>query len=397
MIEWKEVEDYTSYVVSNTGIVKEKGSERVMPQTVNGGFWCTNLVSDYGKKALCKVHRLVAIAFIPNPEKLYSVEHKEDRLNNDVDNLRWKPKMVKEVKLKEPEPTVDYLGTTYTAKEFAKFCGVSTNLIRSRLSCGWTTVECKVGRRNFTGEGVSYDGYWFPTERECKAYQWEKELERREQAKIDKAKGIQERIKNRLAYRKAGVGNFVNYPIPGIVGRKQLKVYRVWSSMISRCYSLTNQSYDRYGGRGVYVCEEWHEFQNFAAWYYEQYQEDDWHIDKDILSPVDDVRYSPETCVFIPAVLNTLLATMQDQMRDLPMGVMRTKTKGVYSCQYITEGKRYHKKFTDIYEAGLYYKLHKEAEIKRFTEGFKDKLPESAYQFFINYTISIREEFQTPP
>lgn len=71
MEEWKEVEDYTSYIISNTGVVKEKSTNREMPQTVNGGFWCTNLVSDYGKKALCKVHRLVAIAFIPNPDKLY--------------------------------------------------------------------------------------------------------------------------------------------------------------------------------------------------------------------------------------------------------------------------------------------------------------------------------------
>lgn len=396
MEEWKEVEGYTSYDVSNTGVVRERSNGRIMPQTINGGFWCTNLISDYGKSSLCKVHRLVAIAFIPNPDNLYSVEHKEDRLLNHVDNLRWKPKMVKEVKVKESESTIDHLGTIYTFKEFASLCVIAVNVLRSRLSYGWTTVECKVGRRNFTGKGVSYDGYWFPTERECKAYQWEKELERREQSKIDKAKGVQERIENRLAYRKAGVGNFVNYPIPGIVDRKQLKVYRVWSSMISRCYSISNQSYGRYGGRGVYVCNEWHEFQNFAAWYYDQYQEDDWHIDKDILSPADDVRYSPETCVFIPAVLNTLLATMQDQMRDLPMGVLKSKTEGVYYCQYNSKGVKQYKRFTNIYDAAVHYKINKELEITRLTEEYKGKLPEHIYQFFINYSIDIREEFKTP-
>lgn len=388
MEEWKEVEGYTSYVVSNTGIVKEKGTERVMPQTVNGGFWCTNLISDFGKSALCKVHRLVAIAFIPNPDNLYVVDHKEDRLNNEADNLQWRLKKVKEIKVKPPEPTVNHLGFIITLKEFASICGVPASIVRARLSVGWTTVECKVGKRNYTGTGVSFDGYWFPTEREYKDYQWEKELERREQAKIDKAKGIQERIESRLAYRKAGVGNFVNYPIPGIVGRQQLKVYRVWSGIISRCYAPKNQSYSRYGGRGVYTCTEWLEFQGFAAWYNEQYKGEDWHIDKDIL--VDgNLVYSPETCTFVPPSINTFFATLPKNEGFLPT---LNFDKGGYKASVSDGSYKYNKTFKSQYEGFVFYKKFKEDRAKELAKEFAGVVDQRVTQSLLDFTVTLPPE-----
>lgn len=396
MEEWKEVEGFSKYEVSNTGKIREKESLREIPQPLNNNYLCANMYRDDGVKVLCKVHRVVALAFIPNTENVHNVDHKENRLNNSVDNLQWRPKKVREVK---PEKTLTFLDKTYTYDEFCKEAGCEISTLKERLKAAWTIRECYTGIKA-PRNGYEDGSYWYPTKWVYKEYidsvQASNKLKRKVQIEQERLEGIEQRKQNRLDYRKFGVGNFVNYPIPGIVGRKQLKVYRVWSSMLGRCYATTNQSYDRYGGRGVYVCDEWLEFQNFAVWYYAQYQEDDWHIDKDILSPADDVRYSPETCVFIPAILNTLLASMQDQMRDLPMGVARTKTKGVYSCQYISEGNRYHQTFKDIYAAGLHYKENKEAEIKRLTETFKDKLPESVYQFFINYNIVVREEFKIP-
>jgi hypothetical protein len=41
--------------------------------------------------------------------------------------------------------------------------------------------------------------------------------------------------------------------------------YRTWRSMIRRCYDASLRSFDRYGGRGIQVCERWHEFENFLA------------------------------------------------------------------------------------------------------------------------------------
>lgn len=41
--------------------------------------------------------------------------------------------------------------------------------------------------------------------------------------------------------------------------------YGVWQTMKSRCYNPKADSYERYGGRGIRVCERWMEFANFYA------------------------------------------------------------------------------------------------------------------------------------
>jgi hypothetical protein len=44
------------------------------------------------------------------------------------------------------------------------------------------------------------------------------------------------------------------------------KSYYIWQSMISRCYNPNHKSYDRYGGRGITVCESWRlEFKEFLS------------------------------------------------------------------------------------------------------------------------------------
>ncbi len=41
------------------------------------------------------------------------------------------------------------------------------------------------------------------------------------------------------------------------------KIYRLWCHMRERCYSTACKDYQRYGGRGIVVCERWHTFDNF--------------------------------------------------------------------------------------------------------------------------------------
>lgn len=41
--------------------------------------------------------------------------------------------------------------------------------------------------------------------------------------------------------------------------------YGSWQSMMQRCYCQTSQGYGRYGARGIRVCRQWHDFQNFLA------------------------------------------------------------------------------------------------------------------------------------
>jgi hypothetical protein len=43
------------------------------------------------------------------------------------------------------------------------------------------------------------------------------------------------------------------------------RLYQAWLSMRQRCQYSKGRHYDRYGGRGIAVCERWHDFANFAA------------------------------------------------------------------------------------------------------------------------------------
>lgn len=49
-------------------------------------------------------------------------------------------------------------------------------------------------------------------------------------------------------------------------GRKACRLYMVWDGMWSRCLYPRAKCYDRYGGRGIKVCDEWREYDTFRAW-----------------------------------------------------------------------------------------------------------------------------------
>lgn len=48
-------------------------------------------------------------------------------------------------------------------------------------------------------------------------------------------------------------------------GMRQIREYRVWQAMRERCENSNNKSYDRYGGRGISVCDRWQKFENFIS------------------------------------------------------------------------------------------------------------------------------------
>lgn len=48
-------------------------------------------------------------------------------------------------------------------------------------------------------------------------------------------------------------------------GMHGTKVYAAWSTMIRRCEDPNAEGYERYGGRGITVCERWHDFAAFYA------------------------------------------------------------------------------------------------------------------------------------
>ena len=94
--EWRDIKGYEGkYQVSNLGRVKSLGNnkskkEKILDPKSNMYGYKEVRLSKEGKRKPYKVHRLVAIYFIPNPNNYKEVNHKdENKQNNRIDNLEW--------------------------------------------------------------------------------------------------------------------------------------------------------------------------------------------------------------------------------------------------------------------------------------------------------------------
>ena len=93
---WRDVKDYEGlYQVSDRGRVKSlnyhrSDKEKILKQSKHkSGYMYAALYKD-GERKYYRVHRLVATAFIPNPENYSEVNHLDDNhSNNCVKNLEW--------------------------------------------------------------------------------------------------------------------------------------------------------------------------------------------------------------------------------------------------------------------------------------------------------------------
>ena len=85
---WKKYKG--NYVVSNLGNIKNIKTNRILKlRKSHRGYLKTN-ISVNGETETIFIHRIIAQAFIPNPNNLPQVNHKDEcKTNNCVDNLEW--------------------------------------------------------------------------------------------------------------------------------------------------------------------------------------------------------------------------------------------------------------------------------------------------------------------
>lgn len=199
---------------------------------------------------------------------------------------------------------------------------------------------------------------------------------------------IRGKVKNpshRSVYRTGfiGIGKY-NY-------KKSSKIYRIWSGLLERGYcSKFKEKYFTY--KYVTVCEEWHNFQNFAKWFEENYNPETmegWHLDKDIIVKGNKV-YSPETCCFVPQEINLLFTKCNSKRGLCSIGVCKVddKFKSSVSKNNKTTNIGF---FNTPEEAFQSYKTAKEKEIKRVADKWKPFITPETHQAMYNYQVAISD------
>ena len=168
--------------------------------------------------------------------------------------------------------------------------------------------------------------------------------------------------------------------------------------MLIRCYEpYTINKYPTY--IEVIVCKEWHNFQNFAKWYEENYYEigkGKMHLDKDILFKGCKI-YSPKTCIFVPERINYLFIKSNAIRGEYPIGVSWYKTSNKFRVQCKILDKENNRKvihlgyYTTSEEAFLAYKVFKENYIKQVADEYKKLIPQKLYEAMYKYEVEIND------
>lgn len=195
------------------------------------------------------------------------------------------------------------------------------------------------------------------------------------------------KVRNPYTPFVCGVGFFGEGSFKCKIGNSNTIQYEVWNGLFKRCYNLTRQQTKRPTYAGCLVAPEWHNYQNFAAWYTTQPNfGKGYHLDKD-LTILGNKLYSPNTCYLIPEEVNSLL-TGYNSKTEYPTGVhwCKTKNKFISQCntgEYTKSGTKkqtYLGAFDTAEQASIAYKIRKSSRILEVAEKFKSEISEPIYK-----------------
>ena len=239
---------------------------------------------------------------------------------------------------------------------------------------------CRVGEKHITNEGYEIEIIKYFSNINC-TIQFKDGLQIKNRQYVSIVKGI---IKNPnhksvLNIGFLGVGDYGS--------KTHIKIYNTWNSMLKRCY------YEKYQEKqptyiGCTVEESWHNFQVFAEWYDKNYIED-FALDKDILSKGNKV-YSPETCCFVPKIINNLFTGIRLNRGKYPIGVSKNGNK--FRAELNINGEHFILgTFDTPEEAFKAYKVAKEAHLKEMASLWRGRITEQVYKVMINYQVGITD------
>lgn len=175
------------------------------------------------------------------------------------------------------------------------------------------------------------------------------------------------------------------------------KIYKTWSNMLERCYNPYRiNKFMTY--IDVFVDEYFHNFQNFAKWYEENYYEVEgqrMHLDKDILVKGNKI-YSPFTCIFVPERINTLFTQSNKSRGKYPIGIVYNKNNTQNPLEvYVRNGSKNIRldcfPIDKPFQAFSCYKKAKEQIIKEVAEEYKYLIPIRLYEAMYSYKVEIND------
>lgn len=197
------------------------------------------------------------------------------------------------------------------------------------------------------------------------------------------------RVKNPFYPQVRGVGFFGEGPHKAKISGTNITTqeYVHWSGMLTRCY------YENYHNRfptytGCATDQQWHNFQEFAEWCQWQVGFNEGYVlDKDIIIKGNKI-YGPETCVFVPSEINSLVVTQVKPGKGVPAGISFQKSCQKYIVSCAVNGKNKNLgRYTCPEEAFAVYKNFKENLVKEKAEEYKQMLDVRAYHALINFEI----------
>lgn len=159
---WKDIPGYEGlYEISNFGNIKSfhnyRGRNNILKPKLKSGYYQIGLRKNNIRKWYT-LHRLVAEAFIPNPNNLPQVNHKdENKLNNNVENLEWCTVLynntygtrIERVKSKTSKPVYQYDLKNNFIKKYSSITEASKKL---NISAG-NIVSCCKKYKNYSNAG----------------------------------------------------------------------------------------------------------------------------------------------------------------------------------------------------------------------------------------------------
>jgi hypothetical protein len=177
-----------------------------------------------------------------------------------------------------------------------------------------------------------------------------------------------------------GIGiNDADYPVFLRLGDGKVwhcPIYRHWSNMLTRCTSVDGKySYDYQSNHngtyvGVTVCDEWLSFMKFREWAIDKNYLGN-QLDKDIIG--DGTHYSPETCEFVPHVINTSIQGRYiNKPEDTLLGVSYNKQNNKFRSTVRSDKEVVAKikEFETGIDAHRYYQKNKAIALHQLAEKY---------------------------